>query len=264
MKTKIRVDELTVKKGFASSLKAALPLIMAGEIRLGDRVFNKPGELISPSANLEYKPKHCRWVSKGGLKLEKAFKTFGLTAKGLRCLDIGASTGGFTDVLLFNEAAEVYAVDVGYGQLDAKIANDPRVIIKDRTNFRLLPDNAFGEKFDIATADVSFISLRQILIKAAAMLKDNGFMVFLIKPQFEAEKHEIPRGGVITDKAVHYRIVIEIKNFAAQNAGLLLTGLTQINRVDKRKNLEFLALFKKHGVGLSDEDIFALVCQDRA
>ena len=146
---KQRLDELVVEQGLATNIEEARRFIMAGEIRTGDRVWDKAGEKISIDTELELKSRHCKWVSKGGLKLEKAIKDFSLNPSGARCLDIGASTGGFTDVLLQNGAKEVVALDVGQGLLDPKIANDPRVIIKDKTNFKLLQPGDLGEPFDV-------------------------------------------------------------------------------------------------------------------
>ncbi|NLF97309.1 MAG: TlyA family RNA methyltransferase, partial [Candidatus Riflebacteria bacterium] len=192
MAKKCRVDELVVAQGLAPDLETARRLIMAGEIRSGDRVWEKAGERLPADSILDHKPRHCRWVSRGGLKLERAVAAFSMSVAGFRCLDIGASTGGFTDVLLQNGAAEVVALDVGYGLLDAKIQNDPRVIVKDRTNFRLIADDELGVPFDLAVTDVSFISLRHILPKAATMIKEEGAIVALIKPQFEADREDVP------------------------------------------------------------------------
>lgn len=259
MTKKIRLDELVVQTGIADNVDIARRLIMAGEIRTGDKVWEKAGEKVVTDIELELKTKRCRWVSRGGLKLEKAFKTFHLSANELRCIDIGASTGGFTDVLLHHGAREVYAVDVGYGLLDAKIMNDPRVFVKDRTNFRFIADNEYGDAFDMAVSDVSFISLRQILVKASAMLKDLGIMITLIKPQFEAEKHEVPGGGIVIDKMIHSRIINELQQFAAERSGLFLHNITSIDLVSKRKNIEFLALWKKSKNHLDNQTIVQIV-----
>ncbi len=245
MAKKCRVDELAVKQGLAPDLPTARSLIMAGEIRSGDRVWEKAGDRLPAETILEHKSRHCRWVSRGGLKLEHALATFAMTAAGFRCLDIGASTGGFTDVLLHNGAAEVVAVDVGYGLLDAKLQNDPRVIVKDRTNFRLVPDDEFGEPFDLAVTDVSFISLRHILPKTATMLKEDGTIIALIKPQFEAAKEEVPEGGIVVDQAVQLKIINSLQEFCNSTTGLYLHALAPVPRVDLRKNIEFLSLWRK-------------------
>ncbi|MBU1107684.1 MAG: TlyA family RNA methyltransferase [Candidatus Riflebacteria bacterium] len=245
MAKKARLDELVVIQGLAPDINSARRLIMAGEIRSGDRVWEKAGEKLSIEISLVHKPRHCRWVSRGGMKLERAFVAFELQVAGQRCLDIGASTGGFTDVLLTNGAAEVVAVDVGYGLLDARLQSDSRVVVKDRTNFRLVADNEFGAPFDLAVTDVSFISLRQILPKAAAMLKESGFVVALIKPQFEAARDQVPEGGIVTDPQLHQQIVTELQDFLNLQAELYLYALAPVPRIDLRKNIEFLSLWKK-------------------
>lgn len=259
MAKKIRVDELVVRQALATDLETARRLIMAGEIRSGDRVWEKAGDKLSLETVLEHKPRHCRWVSRGGLKLEKALTAFSLQVSGLRCLDIGASTGGFTDVLLQNGASEVVAVDVGYGLLAAKLQNDARVIVKDRTNFKLVTDDGFGMPFDLAVTDVSFISLRQILPKAAAMLKDDGAIVALIKPQFEAAKDLVPEGGIVVDPALQLDIIASLQKFFNEGARLYLHALVPVPRLDKRKNIEFLSYWKKTPNHLADERIKTII-----
>ena len=242
---KKRLDELVVEQGLASNLEEARRFIMAGEIRTGDRVWDKAGEKISIDTELELKSRHCKWVSKGGLKLEKAIKDFSLNPSGARCLDIGASTGGFTDVLLQNGAKEVVALDVGQGLLDPKIANDPRVIIKDKTNFKLLQPGDLGEPFDIVVTDVSFISLTKILPNAVPMMKDNAYIVALIKPQFEAERYQVPEGGVITDPELQIQIVKKLIS-ELDNSRLYLHSMSPVPLVSRRKNIEFISLWKKY------------------
>ena len=241
---KQRVDELVVEQGLAETIDIARRLIMAGEIRTGDRVWEKAGDKISADTELELKSRHCKWVSRGGLKLEKALKDFGLNPEGARCLDIGASTGGFTDVLLQNKASEVVALDVGQGLLDPKVANDPRVIIKDKTNFKLLQPGDLGEPFDVVVTDVSFISLTKILPKAVPMMKYDAYIVALIKPQFEAERHQVPEGGVITDPELQISIIEKLIE-ALGEAGLYLHNLSPVPLVSRRKNIEFVSLWKK-------------------
>ena len=242
---KLRLDELVVEQGLAENIDIARRLIMAGEIRTGDRVWEKAGEKISVETELELKSKHCKWVSKGGLKLEKAINDFSLNPSGTRCLDIGASTGGFTDVLLQNGAKEVVALDVGQGLLDPKIANDPRVIIKDKTNFKLLQPGDLGEPFDIVVTDVSFISLTKILPNAVPIMKEKAYIVALIKPQFEAERHQVPEGGVITDPEIQIEIVEKLI-VALGESGLYLHAMSPVPLVSRRKNIEFVSLWKKY------------------
>lgn len=245
MAKKARIDELVVAQGLAADLDSARRLIMAGEIRSGDHVWDKAGEKVAADTSLDLKSRHCRWVSRGGLKLEKALADFSIVPQGWRCLDIGASTGGFTDVLLTNGAAEVVALDVGYGLLDARIQNNPRVKVMDRTNFRLLRDDELGEPFDLIVTDVSFISLSMILPKARNMLKNDGAIIALIKPQFEARREQVPEGGVIVDQATQVSIIEELRGSLAQN-GLHLHALSPVPLISHRKNIEFLALWKRN------------------
>ena len=248
MKNKIikkRLDELIIEQGLADSLELARKYIMAGEIRSGDRIWDKAGEKIPIDTELELKSRHCKWVSRGGLKLEKGINDFNLNPFGKRCLDIGASTGGFTDVLLQNGAREVVALDVGQGLLDPKIANDARVIIKDKTNFKLLKPGDLGESFDIIVTDVSFISLTKILPNAVPIMTDNAYIVALIKPQFEAERYQVPDGGIISDPNVQIEI-IEKLIISLEEYGLFLHAITAVPLVNRRKNIEFISLWKKY------------------
>jgi len=243
MAKKVRIDELAVLQGLVDDVEQARRLIMAGEVRSGDRVWEKAGEKVSTDTLLELKGRFCRWVSRGGLKLEKALTDFTINPAGWRCLDIGASTGGFTDVLLHNHAGQVVALDVGYGLLNSRLQNDPRVTVHDRTNFRTLADNALGAPFDLIVTDVSFISLTMILPKAARMLKSEGMIVALIKPQFEAERSQVPEGGVITNPQTQIDIISKLQR-QLQSAGLELCALSPVPRVSARKNIEFLSLWK--------------------
>jgi 23S rRNA (cytidine1920-2'-O)/16S rRNA (cytidine1409-2'-O)-methyltransferase len=243
MAKKARVDEMTVQQGLADNLETARKLIMSGEIRTKDRLWEKAGEKIPVETILEHKPRHCKWVSMGGLKLEKALKDFSVSPQNLRCLDIGASTGGFTDVLLSNGAKEVVALDVGRQLLDPKIQNNPRVIIKDKTNFKTMDTSEFSEPFDLIVTDVSFISLEHILPKASKLLTKEGTIIALIKPQFEAEKHLVPEGGIITDPNVQTDVINKLKSLFI-NDGLYLWGLTPVPLVSRRKNIEFVSYWK--------------------
>ncbi|NCB39362.1 MAG: TlyA family RNA methyltransferase [Erysipelotrichia bacterium] len=261
MAKKARIDELTVSQGLATDLDSARRLIMAGEIRTKDHVWEKAGEKTASTTVLELKSRHCKWVSRGGLKLEKAITDFAINPAGCRCLDIGASTGGFTDVLLQNGAAEVFAVDVGYGLLDAKIQQNPRVIVKDRTNFRMVADNEFGEPFDIVVTDVSFISLKMILPKATAMLKNSGSIIALIKPQFEAERDQVPEGGIITDPGLHIRIIEGLKLELSCTNKIFLHAISPVPMVSHKKNIEYLSLWNKNTGNLSMDEIQKIVTE---
>jgi 23S rRNA (cytidine1920-2'-O)/16S rRNA (cytidine1409-2'-O)-methyltransferase len=240
-KKKIRIDELSVQLGLADSLDQIRRHIMAGELRRGDHVYHKAAEKVDPDTPLELKLRGCKWVSMGGLKLEKALSDFCLSPAGARCLDIGASTGGFTHVLLANNALQVVALDVGNQLLDPKIQRNPKVQIMDKTNFRTVNEALLMPPFDLIVTDVSFISLTEILPKAAGLLGPQGKIVALIKPQFEAEKHQIPAGGVITDPELQIQIILNLKKKLEQR--LCLEGLSTIPVVSKRKNLEFLSLW---------------------
>lgn len=256
---KARLDELTVTQELADDIEEARKLIMAGEIRTGDRVWEKAGEKVPVTTKLQRKGRFCQWVSRGGLKLEKAIKTFSINPKGLRCLDIGASTGGFSDVLLYNHATSVTALDVGYGLLDAKIANDPRVRVIDRTNFRLAEPSVFGDPFDLIVTDVSFISLSKIFPNAVAVLKHSGSIIALIKPQFEAERHLVPEGGIIINPEVHLSVINSLKNFAREKCELALTMLDSAPIVSSRKNIEFLSLWQPGKTEITDRAIKEVV-----
>lgn len=256
---KIRLDELVVRQELAENVDKARRMIMAGEIRTGDRLWDKSGEKIPADTKLEVKSKTCKWVSKGGLKLEEALRVFSFNPEHMRCLDIGASTGGFSHVLLENKAAEVVALDVGYGQLDARIKDDPRIIIKDRTNFRTIDKSEFGECFDLVVADVSFISLQIILPKTDEILKDNGAAIVLIKPQFEAPRELVPDGGVIKDQKTHINVISGLADAVSEQCSLSLVDLAPVPLVSRKKNIEFVSLWRKEQIGLTLSEIESVV-----
>lgn len=258
---KKRLDELVVEQGLAETLDLAKRLIMAGQIRSGDRVWEKAGEKIPVETELSRKDQPCRWVSRGGLKLEKAFEVFALTAENKRCLDIGASTGGFTHVLLEYGARAVVAVDVGYGLLDHRLRNDSRLLVKDRTNFRLLAADELGEPFDLIVADVSFISLRMILPKAREMLCHEGSIVALIKPQFEAPRGLVPDGGVIVDQNTHFMVISELAELLGKETGLGLIGLAPVPLLSRKKNIEFVSWWQIDAESMAPEKIRAVIVE---
>ncbi|HKV01132.1 MAG TPA: TlyA family RNA methyltransferase, partial [Ktedonobacteraceae bacterium] len=207
---KERLDSALVRRGLAPSRERARALIMAGQVFVQDRLIDKPGTLVSPDAEfrLAQTPDELRYVSRGGLKLEKALHTFGLNPSGLIALDVGASTGGFTDCFLQHGAKRVYAVDVGQGQLAWVLRNDPRVVVMEHTNIRHL--ESLPETIQCAAIDVSFISLRLVLPAIVPLLAPGAWVVALVKPQFEAGKAEADRGaGIISDPAVHDRVLQE-------------------------------------------------------
>jgi 23S rRNA (cytidine1920-2'-O)/16S rRNA (cytidine1409-2'-O)-methyltransferase len=204
--TKARADQLLVERGLAESRAKAQALILAGLVFSGERKIEKAGQALRPDAPLEVRGKDHPWVSRGGVKLAHALDHFGWDVTGAVALDVGASTGGFTDVLLQRGAAKVFAVDVGTNQLAWSLRQDPRVIVHEQTNARHLTDAIVTEPVDIITCDASFIGLAKVLDTALGFARPDGRLIALIKPQFEAERHEIGKGGVVRDPAVHARV----------------------------------------------------------
>ena len=222
---KVRLDQLLVQKGIADSRSKARAMIMAGVVQVDGRVIDKPGREVSGSAKVGIQEKYPPYVSRGGVKLEAGIKAFGINLKGLRLLDVGASTGGFTDCLLKHGASQVIAIDVGYGQLDWSLRNDPRVILLERTNIRHVQKEALPFLPDGATIDVSFISLRLVIPKVTELLAPRSFIIALIKPQFEAGRELVGKGGVVRDHALREKLVKEIQAFSEdvgwRNAGYI-------------------------------------------
>ena len=215
---KTRLDILLVERNLAPSREKAKTLIMSGEVFVNGQREDKPGTSFAEDAEIEVKAaKPFPYVSRGGLKLEKAVQTFGLDLSGKTCLDIGASTGGFTDVMLQNGAEHVYAIDVGYGQLAWKLREDPRVTVMEKTNIRYVVPEDIGEQAGFASADVSFISLTKVLPAVRELLEDGAEMVCLIKPQFEAGREQVGKKGVVRDPAVHREVIEKIVAFAEEN-----------------------------------------------
>lgn len=245
---KIRADELLFRSGKAESRSQAKILIMAGKVRSGpDSLIAKPAQMLPETTELfvEAPP---RFVSRGGEKLAGALERFGVPVSGLNALDIGASTGGFTDCLLQNGAASVVCVDVGHGQLHAKLRNDPRVVSFEKVNARRLDETTLPrESYDLVVGDLSFISLKKVLIPAWNRTEEGGALIMLIKPQFEASREEVSKtGGVIRDPAVHERVVAEILAFAEENlAGFSLVGVCESPVLGGDGNKEFLFCARK-------------------
>ena len=214
-KDKERLDVLLVNRGLAPSREKAKALIMAGDVFVNGQREDKPGTTFEEAriTSLEIKGDTLPYVSRGGLKLEKAVRNFGFSLDGKVCMDIGASTGGFTDCMLQNGAAKVYSVDVGHGQLDWKLRSDDRVVCMEKTNFRYMVRDDIEDDLDFASCDVSFISLTKILLPARRLLKDGAEMVCLIKPQFEAGKEKVGKKGVVRDPEVHSEVVHRIFDF---------------------------------------------------
>jgi 23S rRNA (cytidine1920-2'-O)/16S rRNA (cytidine1409-2'-O)-methyltransferase len=241
---------MLVERGLCESREKAKRAIMAGAVRVNGQVAAKPSDPVRESDCLELTAGE-KFVSRGGHKLEHALEHFQIDVSGLTAIDLGASTGGFTDCLLQRGAARVFAVDVGQGQLAWKLRNDPRVIVMEKTNARTLTATQFPQPLspaDLTVIDCSFISLRKILPAAIALVKPLGNIVALIKPQFEAGKEEADRGeGVISDPAVHARVLRELEQFVANLAGVVWRGVTESPLLGPAGNKEFLVLIEKRG-----------------
>ena len=214
---KKRLDVLLFEKGLADSREKAKRLIMAGIVYVDNNKEDKAGSTFEETAVIEVRGKTLKYVSRGGLKLEKAMQNFDITLDGTVCMDVGASTGGFTDCMLQNGATKVYSVDVGHGQLDWKLRNDERVVCMEKTNIRYVTPEDIGDVLDFASIDVSFISLTKVLVPVRELLKDEGEIVCLIKPQFEAGREKVGKKGVVRDKSVHRDVIKEVISFAVQN-----------------------------------------------
>ena len=236
---KKRLDILLYEKGLADSRQKAQAVIMAGEVFVNGRRAAKAGEPVAEDATLEVRGNTLRYVSRGGLKLEKAIASFPITLAGKTAADIGASTGGFTDCMLQNGAAKVYAVDVGYGQLAWQLRSDSRVVCLERTNARYLTREQIPDELDFASVDVSFISLRLILPALRGLLSPQGEAVCLVKPQFEAGRELIGKKGVVRDPAVHLAVLEQFLDHAAQ-AGFTVRGMTFSPIRGPEGNLEYL------------------------
>ncbi|HZS91371.1 MAG TPA: TlyA family RNA methyltransferase [Chloroflexota bacterium] len=239
---KKRADLLVVEQGLAESRTRAQALIMAGRVRAGDRPLAKPGDLLEETTPLSVDQPETSYVSRGGEKLAHALDRFGLDVAGLVALDVGASTGGFTDVLLRRGARRVYAVDVGYGDLAWSLREDPRVVALERTNIRYL--ESLPEQPDLATIDVSFISLDKVLPVVWRLLSDEGRAVALVKPQFEAGRGAVGKGGIVRDPATHRAVLARVLDLAAAG-GWHLLGLVASPILGRSGNREFLALWSK-------------------
>ena len=248
MSEKIRLDVYLTQHGFCESREKAKALIMAGTVYVNNQKSDKAGNIIKPDDVIEVRGESLRYVSRGGLKLEKAVEVFSLDLKGKICADIGASTGGFTDCMLQNGASKVYAVDVGYGQLAWKLRTDERVINLERTNFRYITEEQIPEMLDFASVDVSFISLSHILPVLRGLLKDGGCAVCLIKPQFEAGKEKVGKKGVVRDKSVHIEVVKKITELVRET-GYSLLGLDFSPVKGPEGNIEYLCFIEKTDTG---------------
>lgn len=246
MAQKERIDVLLAEKGIYSSRSKAKRAIMAGKIYVNDQLVDKAGTKVEKNSDIRVKGRKIPYVSRGGLKLEKALDVFSIDVKDKEAIDIGASTGGFTDCLLQNGAKKVYAIDVGYGQLAWKLRQNKKVQVKERCNFRYLTPDEFPVKVPLIVTDVSFISLKLIIPPALKFLSENGEFVALVKPQFEAGKERVGKNGLVKDKNVHRDILNEISNFIDE-LGLYLADLSFSPVTgSSSKNIEFLIFLKNN------------------
>ncbi len=255
MSPKQRIDVLMFERGLASSREKARAMIMAGEVLVDDQPVSKPGAPVDPNANIVVKNKP-RFVSRGGDKLAWALKTFQVDVSGRVCADVGASTGGFTDCLLQNGAARVYAIDVGYGQIDYALRQDSRVIVIERTNARYLA--TLGEPVNFVTVDASFISLKILIPTIKHWLQSSADLILLIKPQFEAGRDEVGKGGVVRDSKTHKRVLTDILT-ALKQLGFDIRGLTTSPIKGPAGNTEFLTWINFDSSKESSPDIATMI-----
>lgn len=258
MKHKERLDVLLVEKGLCESRSRAQAVIMSGEVYVNGQKSDKPGTPTDVEAEIEIRGNACPYVSRGGLKLEKALRDFGVDPTGLTCLDSGASTGGFTDCLLQNGAKQVFAIDVGYGQLAWSIRTDPRVVCMERTNIRYVTPEQLGTPVQLAVIDVSFISLRIVLPAVKALLSADGQIICLIKPQFEAGKENVGKKGVVRDPAVHQAVLNSFLQLADE-LQMTVCNLTFSPVKGPEGNIEFLGHLSMLPEGTVIPDTAALV-----
>lgn len=258
---KIRLDVYLTENGLTASRERAKALIMAGQVYVKNQKCDKAGMMLDEAeTDVEIRGEQPKYVSRGGLKLEKAMEAFPISLNGKTTMDIGASTGGFTDCMLQNGAKKVYAVDVGYGQFAWKLRQDERVVNMERTNIRYVTPDDIGEKIDFASIDVSFISLKLVLPPAYNLLSDCGEIVALIKPQFEAGKGQVGKKGVVRDKNIHFNVIRGVLDFATEN-GFTIKGLSYSPIKGPEGNIEYLAYLQKSDdiQNIDDDDIMLVV-----
>ena len=257
---KERVDVLMVQKNLAESREKAKALIMSGIVYVNGQKEDKAGTSFEETVQIEVRGNTLKYVSRGGLKLEKAMNRFGVELAGKVCMDVGASTGGFTDCMLQNGAVKVYAVDVGYGQFAWKLRQDERVVCMEKTNIRYVKPEDIADRLDFASVDVSFISLTKVLGPARELLNDNGEMVCLIKPQFEAGREKVGKKGVVRDKAVHEEVINKVIDFAVK-IGFHILNLEYSPIKGPEGNIEYLVYIRKEAEGSREEsvDVHAVV-----
>ena len=256
---KERLDVLLVNRGLAPSREKAKAMIMEGNVFVENQREDKAGSSFDVNANIEIKGNTLKYVSRGGLKLEKAMTHFGIELADKICMDIGASTGGFTDCMLQNGAKKVYAVDVGYGQFAWKLRQDERVVCMEKTNIRYVTPEDIADRLDFASVDVSFISLTKVLEPARNLLQDDGEMVCLIKPQFEAGREKVGKKGVVREKSVHEEVICKVIDYAV-SIGFVVLNLEYSPIKGPEGNIEYLVYIKKAETGSASEiDVKAVV-----
>lgn len=245
---KERLDVLLVKRNLAESREKAKAVIMSGNVFVDGQREDKAGSTFSPDVSIEVRGHVLPYVSRGGLKLEKALANFDVDVKGCVCTDVGSSTGGFTDCMLQNGARKVYAIDVGRGQLDWKLRNDPRVVCMEKTNIRYVTPEDIEDRLDFASIDVSFISLTKVLGPVKALLKEDGQIVCLIKPQFEAGREKVGKKGVVREKSTHLEVIRMVMDFA-ESIGFEILNLEFSPIKGPEGNIEYLLYLQNHEEG---------------
>ena len=263
MKVKKRLDVLLTEQGYAENRTKAQAIIMSGIVYADGQKANKPGTAYEETVSIEVRGGACPYVSRGGLKLEKALRDFGVKPEGFVCSDSGASTGGFTDCLLQQGARKVFAIDVGYGQLDWKIRSDPRVVVMEKTNIRYVTPEQLGEPLDLSVVDVSFISLKIVLPAIRALLKPTGQVLCLIKPQFEAGREKVGKKGVVREKSTHVEVLQGFVELA-DSLGFHILGLTYSPVKGPEGNIEFLGHLSLNDVPGICPDVVDVVEQAHA
>ena len=253
MADKERLDVLMVNNGLAASRELAKAYIMAGDVYVDGNKEDKAGTKVDVNANIELRGKVMPYVSRGGYKLEKAMEVFPVTIEGKICMDIGSSTGGFTDCMLQNGASKVYSIDVGYGQLAWKLRNDERVVCMEKTNVRYITEEQVSDKPQFASVDVSFISLTKVIPPALNVMSDDAQFVCLIKPQFEAGREKVGKKGVVRDKKVHEEVILKIIDFAFE-IGLNVIGIDFSPIKGPEGNIEYLIMLDRKNEGLTIEE----------
>ncbi|HJC64018.1 MAG TPA: TlyA family RNA methyltransferase [Candidatus Blautia merdavium] len=249
---KERLDVLLVKRGLASSREKAKAVIMAGSVYVDNQKEDKAGTMFADTVKIEVRGNTLKYVSRGGLKLEKAMTHFDVSLEGKVCMDVGSSTGGFTDCMLQNGAVKVFAIDVGHGQLDWKLRNDPRVVCMEKTNIRYVVPEDLGEAADFSSIDVSFISLTKVLLPVYHLLKPQGEVVCLIKPQFEAGREKVGKKGVVRDPRVHEEVIQKVMEYA-RSIGYAVRHLEYSPIKGPEGNIEYLLHIRKNPEGTLEE-----------